>query len=329
MSGKHPSQFLGLLVQEAVDVERQDLTCGKFWSGLGRRCLFSLQATCLFKDKKGFLRPAVTCKQVDDDQWAVVTRCLKLKLLHGFQMLPFDAVLCDTVVVTQPVPQQALTMRAFNAKATVLVVVEQVDMCEKCILVPAYLNAEFFDNNMILANAELQLFEDRVLAIDYLVFEMDPALVGCRFGEVVARLHSFPRPRSPAPALRSEDLGDGTSQLLAASQLMHGLNSSQQVRLQQLLAEGSATAAPAAPAIRIEEEQQHRHSSVLSAQEAKEDRAKVVKVKPDQSTLVREFADVTELQVTGCIQFNSRIYYIFTRQDGVERKLTEAGVTKA
>ena len=76
-----------------------------------------------------------------------------------------------------------------------------------------------------------------MLAIDYLVFEMDSALVGCRFGEVVARLHSFPRPRSPAPASRSEDLGDGASQLLAASQLMNGLNSSQQVRLKPLLAE--------------------------------------------------------------------------------------------
>ena len=101
------------------------------------------------------------------------------------------------------------------------------------------------------------------------------------------------------------------------------------MRLQQFLAEGSLSAAPVAPAIRIEEEQQRQHSSVLSAQEAKEDRAKVVKVKPGQSTLVREFADVSELQVTRCIQFNSRIYYIFTRQDGVERKLTEAGVTKA
>ena len=39
-SGKHPSQLLGLLVQEAIDAERQDLICGKFWSGLGRRCLF-------------------------------------------------------------------------------------------------------------------------------------------------------------------------------------------------------------------------------------------------------------------------------------------------
>ena len=68
---------------------------------------------------------------------------------------------------------------------------------------------------------------------------------------------------------------------------------------------------------------------MLSAQEANEDRAKVVKVKPDQSTLAREFADVTELQVTRCVQFSSRIYYIFTRLDGVERKLTEAGVTKA
>ena len=144
-------------------------------------------------------------------------------------------------------------MRAFNAKANVLMAVEQVDMREKCILVLAYLNAEFFDEKEILENAELQLFQDRVLAIDYLVFEMDPALVGCRFGEVVSRLHSFPRPRSPA--LRSEHLGDGTSQLHAASQLMQGLNLSQQARLQQLLAEGSGTAAPAASAIRIEEEQ--------------------------------------------------------------------------
>ena len=255
-SGKHPSQLLGLLVQEAIDVERRDLICGRFWSGVGRRCLFSMQATCLFKDKQGFLRPAITSKQVDDDQWEVVTRCLKLKLLHGFQMLPFDAALCDTVAVTRPVPQQALTRRAFNAKANVLVVVEQVDMREKCSLVPAYLSAEFFDEHEIVANAELQLFDDRVLAIDYLVFEMDSTFIGCRFGEVVGRLHSFPMPISPATALRSEDLVDGASQLLAASQLMQGLNSSQQVRLQQLLAEGSRSAAPVAPAIRIEEEQQ-------------------------------------------------------------------------
>ena len=57
----------------------------------------------------------------------------------------------------------------------------------------------------MLENAELQLVHDRVLAIDYLTFEMNPALVGQKFGDVQGKLLSFPQP-SP---MRSEDLLDG------------------------------------------------------------------------------------------------------------------------
>ena len=201
-----------------------------------------------------------------------------------------------------------VTTSEFTATVNGLVVEEQVDMLEKCILVPAVWSSEFFNEQDVLENAELQLFQDRVLAIDYLVFEMVPALVGCRFGDVVYRLHTFSR---PGP-LRSEGLRDGRSQLQAASRLMQGLNPSQQARLQLLLNAGVDGAAPATSTIRIEDEQR---SSVLSAPDTKEDRAKVVKVKPVQAILVREFAAVSELWVTRCVQFNSKTYYICTRLD--------------
>ena len=88
-SGRPPLQLLGSLVQDAVDAERADYLGGKFWGRLATRCLVGEHASCLFEDKNGFLRPAITMQQVDDDQWVVITRCLKTKLLHGFQMLPY------------------------------------------------------------------------------------------------------------------------------------------------------------------------------------------------------------------------------------------------
>ena len=100
-------------------------------------------------------------------------------------------------------------------------------------LVPAVLDARFFDEHQVLENAELQLVHDHVLAIDCLSFEMNPALVGQKFGDVQRELLSFPQP-SP---MRSEDLLDGRVPLDAASQLLRGLNPDQQERLQKLLSE--------------------------------------------------------------------------------------------
>ena len=138
---------------------------------------------------------------------------------------------------------------------------------------------------------------DRVLAIDYLISRMEPALVGLRFGDVQSRLSPFPQ---PGP-MRPEDLLGGRMPLDAASQLMQGLNPNQQVRLQQLLSEGSDAVPQGAKGVLIEDEQR---SSALSAQDVKEDRATVVKLKPEQPPLQPQFAAVSEVRVTRCVQYN-------------------------
>ena len=109
----------------------------------------------------------------------------------------------------------------------------------------------------------------------------------------------------------------------AASQLMQDLNPDQQARLQRLLSEGSDSAAQG---VHVEEEQR---GSRLTAQDIQEDRAKIVKRKPEQPSLQRSFAAIADMRVTRCVQHNSKTYYIFTGLDGQEQKLTEAGVTKA
>ena len=72
-----------------------------------------------------------------------------------------------------------------------------------------------------------------------------------------------------------------------------------------------------------------QRGSRLTAQAVQEDRAKVVKRKPEQPSLQRNFASIEDMRVTRCVQHSSKTYYIFTRLDGQEQKLTEAGVTKA
>ena len=318
-SGRPPSQLLGSLIQDAVNAERTDYLGGKFWGRLATRCLFADHASCLFEDKHGFLRPAITMQQVDDDQWVVITRCLKTKLLHGFQMLPFIRKDMDTVAALRHVPKPTVSMKQFMQKANVLVVVEQVNMRALSRLMPAVIDARFFDERQVLENAELQLVHDRVLAIDYLIFEMNPALVGQKYGDVQEKLLSFPQ---PIP-MRSEDLLDNRVHQDAASQLMKDLNPDQQARLQQLLSEGAGAAAQS---VHVEEVQR---GSRLTAQDVQEDRAKVVKRKPEQPSLQRNFAAIEDMRVTRCVQHSSKTYYIFTRLDGQEQKLTEAGVTKA
>ena len=154
-SGKQPSQLLGSLVQDAVDAERADYICGRFRARLTTRCLFSEQATCLFEDKNGLLRPTITVGKVDDDQGVVITRSLKPKVLHGFQVLPFITAEYDTVAALWHVPDPTVSMSEFMKKANVLVVVEQVNMRAKSRLMPAILEAKFFDEHQVLENAEL------------------------------------------------------------------------------------------------------------------------------------------------------------------------------
>ena len=113
-SGRQPSQLLGSLVQEAVEAVDAEYVGGKFWARLATRCLFSEHATCVFEDKNayGLLQPAINVQQVDDDQWVVITRGLKTKLLHGFQMLPFNTKECDTVAAAalRHVPEPTVSM---------------------------------------------------------------------------------------------------------------------------------------------------------------------------------------------------------------------------
>ena len=221
-------------------------------------------------------------QQVDDDQWVSIFRGLKTKLLHGFQMLPFNTKECDTVAALRHVPEPTVSMKQFMQVANVLVVVDQGNMRALSRLIPAVLDARFFDEHQVLENAELQLLHDRVLAIDYLIFEMNHALVGQKFGDVQRKLLSFPQP-SPT---RSEDLLDGRVPLNAASQLMQDLNPDQQERLRRLLSEGSDSAAQG---VRVEEVQR---GSELTAQDVQEDKAKVVKRKPEQPSLQRNFAAI-------------------------------------
>ena len=67
----------------------------------------------------------------------------------------------------------------------------------------------------------------------------------------------------------------------------------------------------------------------VSAIQANEDRAKMVNKRPKQKGLERAFAQAHEMQVTRCVQFNDKLYYIFTRQDGAEQRLTASGVATA
>ena len=67
----------------------------------------------------------------------------------------------------------------------------------------------------------------------------------------------------------------------------------------------------------------------VSAIQANEDRAKMVNKRPKQKGLERAFAQAHEMQVTRCVQLNDKLYYIFTRQDGAEQRLTASGVAAA
>ena len=58
-------------------------------------------------------------------------------------------------------------------------------------------------------------------------------------------------------------------------------------------------------------------------------RAKVVTEKPSQRTLHRSFAEATEMKVTRCVRHKEKVYYIFTRDDGQEQKLSGAGLATA
>ena len=67
----------------------------------------------------------------------------------------------------------------------------------------------------------------------------------------------------------------------------------------------------------------------LGYQAASRDRAKMANKRPKQKGLERAFAQAHEMQVTRCVQFNDKLYYIFTRQDGAEQRLTASGVATA
>ena len=70
-------------------------------------------------------------------------------------------------------------------------------------------------------------------------------------------------------------------------------------------------------------------ASSVSLIEAMEERAKQVDNKPSQQTLQRDFANPADMRITRCVKHNGKLYYIFTRVDGQEQKISSSGVLTA
>ena len=51
--------------------------------------------------------------------------------------------------------------------------------------------------------------------------------------------------------------------------------------------------------------------------------------KPTQRALHRSFAEVAEMRVTRCVRHKDKLYYIFTRADDQEQKLSGVGLATA
>jgi hypothetical protein len=343
--GSTTEQLLQQFLEKARVRKLLDRRSSAFWWRIGRRSRFQFNADVLFKDKQGFLRPGLILRQVDDDMFTVLTRCFKRKNMHDYKFSPFVAEHCDrllsAVQAEQAAMEAGLEQPGSPAQARVKTRhgAQQVRCQPEQVMVVALGGRAMFrslleealltDLHLGYQAASLVIKGATLEARDYDISEWDESLVGQRYGDVFDKLvpHPITQDSEEARAGQGKEWF-GLTGATTASQLEESAVSPKVLpALTASQLEESAKSQQVRRSAFVDEDEMR--SSSVSAIEANEDRAKLVKARPKQKGLERAFAQVHEMRVTKCVQFNDKLYYIFTRQDGAEQRLTAAGVATA
>ena len=291
--GSTTEQLLQQLLKKARVRQLLDSRSSAFWLRISFRCRFQFNADVLFTDKQGVLRPGYILRQVDDDMFTVLTRCFKRKNMHDYKFSPFVAEHCDrllsAVQTEQATLEAALEQPGLPAQARV----KSRQGAQQAHCQP--------EQVMVVARGGRAMNHSPVVAE-----HCDRLLLAVQAAQAALEA-ALEQPGSPAQARVKTRQG------------------AQQARCQPEQVMVVARGGRAVNHSLLEE----ALLTDLGYQAASRDRAKMANKRPKQKGLERAFAQAHEMQVTRCVQFNDKLYYIFTRQDGAEQRLTAAGVATA